>query len=69
MKVYLDINILVAASAQEHRYHAQSFDLVKAVKEGTFEGCISTHGLAELYAVLTRVPFTPVCTQRRLAVS
>ena len=23
------------------------------------QGCISTHGLAEFYAVLTRAPFTP----------
>ena len=59
MRVYLDTNVLVAASVQEHQHHLQSFDLVKAVKEGTFEGCISTHGLAEFYSVLTRAPFTP----------
>ena len=59
MKVYLDTNVLVAASVQEHPHHLQSFDLVKAVKEGTFEGCISTHGLAEFYSVLTRAPLTP----------
>jgi predicted nucleic acid-binding protein len=59
VKVYLDTNVLVAASVQEHPHHLQSFDLVKAVKEGTFEGCISTHGLAEFYSVLTRAPLTP----------
>ena len=59
MRVYLDTNVLVAASVQEHQHHLQSFDLVKAVKEGTFEGCISTHGLAEFYSVLTRAPCTP----------
>jgi predicted nucleic acid-binding protein len=59
MKVYLDTNVLVAASVQDHPHHVQSFDLVKAVKTGTMEGCISTHGLAEFYAVLTRAPFMP----------
>ena len=59
MKVYLDTNVLVAASVQEHPHHMQSFDLVRAVKEGALRGCISTHGLAEFYSVLTRAPFTP----------
>jgi len=59
VKAYLDTNVLVAASVQEHRHHVQAFDLVKRVKEGAFEGCISTHGLAEFYSVLTRAPFTP----------
>ena len=57
--MYLDTNVLVAASVEQHQHHLQSFDLVKAVKEGTIEGCISTHGLAEFYSVLTRAPFTP----------
>ena len=59
MKAYLDTNVLVAASVQEHGHHAPAFDLVKRVKEGAFKGCISTHGLAEFYSVLTRAPFTP----------
>ena len=59
MKIYLDTNVLIAASVQEYQHHSQSFDLVKGVKRGTFEGCISTHGLAEFYSVLTRAPFTP----------
>ena len=59
MKAYLDTNVLVAAFIQEHEHHLQSFDLVKAVNDGTIVGCISTHGLAELYSVLTRAPFSP----------
>ena len=59
MKVYLDTKILVAASVQEHQHHVQSFDLVKAVKEGALKGCIGTHGLAEFYSVITGAPFTP----------
>jgi predicted nucleic acid-binding protein len=59
VKAYLDPNVLVAASVQEHPHHVPSFDLVKAVKEGALRGCISTHGLAEFYSVLTRAPFVP----------
>ena len=59
MKVYLDTNVLVAASVQEHPHHVPAFDLVKAVKEGALQGAISTHGLAEFYSVLPRAPFTP----------
>jgi predicted nucleic acid-binding protein len=59
VKVYLDTNILIAASVQEHQHHLQSFDLLKSVKEGAVQGCIGSHGLAEFYSVLTRAPFTP----------
>lgn len=59
MKAYVDTNVLVAASIQEHQHHVQAFDLLKAVKKGGLQGCISTHGLAEFYSVLTRAPFTP----------
>jgi predicted nucleic acid-binding protein len=33
--------------------------LVSSIKDGVLQGCISTHGLAECYAVLTRAPFSP----------
>lgn len=59
MKAYFDTNVLVAASVQEHQHHSQSFDLIRAVKEGRLLGYTSTHGLAEFYSVLTRAPFTP----------
>ena len=59
MKAYVDTNVLVAASIEEHQHHVQAFDLVKAVKKGRLQGCISTQGLAEFYSVLTRAPFTP----------
>ena len=59
MKAYLDTNVLVAASVEDHQHHVPAFDLVKAVKEGALQGCISTHGLAEYYSVITRAPFTP----------
>ena len=59
MKVYVDTNILVAASVQDHQHHAPAFELVRKIKEGRIQGCISAHGLAEFYSVLTRAPFSP----------
>lgn len=59
MKVYVDTNVLVAASVQAHPHHARAFELVSSIKNGAVQGCISTHGLAEFYAVLTRAPFSP----------
>jgi predicted nucleic acid-binding protein len=59
VKAYLDTNVLVAASVEDHQHHIQSFDLVQAIKGGHLQGCISTHGLAEFYSVLTRAPFQP----------
>jgi predicted nucleic acid-binding protein len=59
VKAYFDTNVLVAACVQQHQHHEQSFDLLKAVKEGALQGCVGTHGLAEFYSVLTRAPFTP----------
>jgi predicted nucleic acid-binding protein len=59
VKIYVDTNILIAASVQAHPHHAQSFELVKNIKDRLLQGCISTHGLAEFYSVLTRAPFSP----------
>ena len=59
MKAYLDTNVLVAASVEEHTHHVQAFDLVRAVQEGAIHGYLSTHGLAEFYSVITRTPFNP----------
>jgi predicted nucleic acid-binding protein len=59
VKAYLDTNVLVASSAEEHQHHARSFALMNAIKNGTLQGYISTHVLAEFYSVITRVPFKP----------
>lgn len=59
MRAYLDTNVLVAASVKGHPHHFPALELVKRVKAGEIQGCVSTHGIAELYAVLTRAPFSP----------
>jgi predicted nucleic acid-binding protein len=59
VKAYLDTNVLVAASVSDHPHHGKSFDLLKAIRDRAITGCVSTHGLAEFYSVITRAPFRP----------
>jgi predicted nucleic acid-binding protein len=59
VKVYFDTTVLVAASVAGHPHHGQSFSTLSAVLNKIVIGCVSGHGLSELYAVLTRAPFTP----------
>jgi predicted nucleic acid-binding protein len=59
VKGYFDTNVLMAASVEGHPQHLQSFDLVRAVKDGVLKGCVSTQGLAEYYSAITRAPFVP----------
>ena len=59
MKVYVDTNVLVAGSVEGHAHHFPAFELMHAIQRKTLRGCISTHGLAEFYSVITRTPFSP----------
>jgi predicted nucleic acid-binding protein len=59
VKAYLDTNVLVAACVETHPHFVPAFELVKMVGTRAIDGCISTHGLAEFYSVMTRAPFNP----------
>lgn len=59
MKAYFDTSVLVAASVADHPQHAQALAALRSVRAKKMEAHISSHGLAEFYAVLTRTPFTP----------
>jgi predicted nucleic acid-binding protein len=59
VKAYFDTTVLVAAAVAGHVHHAQSLSTLLAVRNKTVSGCVSGHGLSELYAVLTRAPFRP----------
>ncbi len=56
MKVFFDTHVLVAAVSGSHTKHAQAFPLLERVQSGKDEGFLSAHSLAEMYAVLTRLP-------------
>jgi len=56
MKVLFDTNILVSAMIEVHPNHAISLNWMQQVKNKSIFGHISTHSIAELYAVMTRLP-------------
>lgn len=59
MKVLFDTSVLVAAMLAEHPRHPESLPWLQRVQVKEIAGFVSTHTLAELYAVLTRLPRTP----------
>jgi predicted nucleic acid-binding protein len=59
MKVFLDTNVLVAASVADHEHHARALPVVRAIHEGKAEGFVSAHSLLETHAILTRLPRVP----------
>lgn len=59
MEVFFDTTVLVAASARSHPHHAQALPALRRVATGKDRGFISTHSIAEVYAVLTRLPVQP----------
>src|SRR5258708_28318687 len=56
MKVLLDTSVLVAAVVEKHEHHARSLPVLERVQGGKDEGFVSAHSLAEMYAVLTKLP-------------
>lgn len=58
MNVLFDTSVLVAALIADHPKHSESLPWLLRVKAETIQGFISTHTLAELYAVLTRLPLS-----------
>ena len=56
MKVFLDTNVLIAAMVQKHAAHERALAVLERVQNGTDQGFVSAHGLAELYGVLTKLP-------------
>jgi predicted nucleic acid-binding protein len=54
-----DTSVIIAASLPQHPNHAPCFIQLQAAKTAQIQGCLSTHSLAELYSVLTRMPSQP----------
>src|SRR5437016_5671273 len=59
MKALLDTSTLIAAMLPDHAHHADALPSLSRAKSGAFEFICSGHSLAEIYAVLTRLPRTP----------
>ncbi len=71
MNVLFDTSVLVAALIADHPKHSESLPWLLRAKAEEIQGFISTHTLAELYAVLTRLPLAqtiaPALAQRLIA--
>jgi len=59
MRVFFDTSVLIAAFIQSHPAHEASLKRLNTVRDGRDEFLIGGHTLAELYAVLTRLPVSP----------
>lgn len=59
MKQYFDTSVLVAFCVKGHSHHAPALAALRGLVKSRHQGFVSAHGLAELYSVLTRAPFTP----------
>jgi predicted nucleic acid-binding protein len=60
MKYLFDTSVLVAAMLTGHNSHAACLPLLQQAQTRQIDGLISTHTLAELYSVLTRIPQTKI---------
>jgi predicted nucleic acid-binding protein len=56
MRAFLDTSVLVAAVVKQHADHERAFAVLDRVLNRQDEGIISAHSLAEMYAVLTKLP-------------
>ena len=56
MKVFLDTTVLIAAVISKHDSHTRAFPLLERVQNGRDEGFVAAHSLAEMYAILTKLP-------------
>ncbi len=59
MKVLLDTSVLVAALVEPHPEHHRALPWLAKGKSRTTELMISSHTIAELYAVLSTLPVSP----------
>ncbi len=59
MKVLFDTSVLVSALVVSHQVHELCLPWLLQAQRGEVDGLVSTHTLAELYSVLTRLPYRP----------
>ena len=59
MDIFFDTTVLVAASEHSHPHYAQARPALLRVAVGQDKGFMALHSIAEVYAVLTRLPVRP----------
>jgi predicted nucleic acid-binding protein len=60
VRILFDTSVLVAAMVEAHPGHGLALPWLQRVKDGTDNGVVAAHSLAELYAVLTTLPIRPL---------
>jgi predicted nucleic acid-binding protein len=70
VKVLFDTSTLVPAIVVRHPQHAVCWQWLENARTDQIQGVVSTHTLAELYSVLTRLPgrptISPAIAQRQI---
>lgn len=56
MKALYDTSVLIAALLVEHSNHTPALSKLELARRREVQGYLSTHSLAELYSVMTRLP-------------
>lgn len=59
VKVLFDTSVIVAALLPQHSSHLPCFSQLRAAESNHIQGYLSTHSLAEIYSVMTRMPSKP----------
>jgi len=59
VRVLYDTNVLVAAIVQAHAMHSRALPWLRRARADEVDLVVSSHTLAELYAVLTTLPTRP----------
>jgi predicted nucleic acid-binding protein len=59
VRVLFDTSAIIPALVSEHPNHSICSPYLNQAESGQIKGLISTHSLAELYSVLTRMPIKP----------
>lgn len=59
MKVLFDTSVLIAAFIQKHPHHERAYPWLSKALKKQIKFYVSNHTLAELFAVLTKLPVSP----------
>jgi predicted nucleic acid-binding protein len=59
VRILFDTSMLVAAVVEGHPAHALALPWLQRVKDKADAGIVAAHSLAEMYAILTRLPVRP----------
>lgn len=59
MRILFDTSMLIAAAVEGHPAHVLAFPWLQRVKAKTAAGVVAAYSLAEMYAILTRLPVRP----------